>query len=40
LEDIPACIEAYEDDVDAEIGALKVIFGELQAVGKLPITLS
>lgn len=33
------CLEAYEDDVDAEIGTLKVIFGLKQAKGKLPINL-
>ncbi len=33
------CLEAYEDDIDAEIGALKVIFGLRQAKGKLPISL-
>lgn len=33
------CIEAYEDDVEAEIGALKVIFGLKKATGKLPISL-
>ena len=33
------CIQAYEDDPDAEVGALKVIFGQKIARGKLPIAL-
>ncbi len=37
--DMLACVEAYEDDHDAELGALKAIFGEMPARGRLPIKM-
>jgi beta-N-acetylhexosaminidase len=40
LSQATTCVEAYEDDIDAEIGALKVIFGDLEAKGTLPITVA
>lgn len=40
LGDLETLIVAYEDDIDAEVAALKVFFGQRKASGVLPIRVS
>lgn len=37
--DEPTCFAGYEDDADVELGIIKIIFGKISAIGRLPISI-